>query len=221
MTALARLDERVVRAHPSRAAHRVRGRRDASGPAYQRNGAGAPSCHGQALEATRTQDQAFYREYLSDDATPVVPAGTFTKDQIVAAMGDGTFQSSAIDDERVVVLSPDAGMVTYVATFGEGELRVRPSLPRSTDDRPVRGRAFSISRHHSLRVDPAVRIAGYSGTRGVKAAPMAHSLRCECPVDSLARGSEPVITIRHPAPEPSGHILGSPGRQPSTRRWKT
>ena len=75
----------------------------------------------QAIEATRKRDQDFYRGYLSDDAIAVVPAGTFSKDQIVAAMGAGTFQSSAIDDERVIPLGPDAGVVTYVATFGEGE----------------------------------------------------------------------------------------------------
>jgi hypothetical protein len=75
----------------------------------------------QALDATRSRDQAFYRRYLSDDATAVVPAGTFTKDQIVAAMAAGTFQSSGIADERVISLGPDAGVVTYVATFGDGE----------------------------------------------------------------------------------------------------
>jgi hypothetical protein len=74
----------------------------------------------QALEATRKRDTAFYREYLTDDAIAVVPAGIFTRDQIVGAMGQGTFQSSAIDDERAVPLGTDAGMVTYVATFGEG-----------------------------------------------------------------------------------------------------
>ena len=73
-----------------------------------------------ALEATRNRDLAFYRDYLADDAIAVVPAGIFAKDQIVAAMGQGTFQSSAIDDERVIPLGPDAGLVIYIATFGDG-----------------------------------------------------------------------------------------------------
>jgi hypothetical protein len=73
-----------------------------------------------ALEATRNRDTAFYREYLADDAIAVVPAGTFNRDQIVEAMGSGVFQSSAIDEERAIPLGSDAGMVTYVATFGNG-----------------------------------------------------------------------------------------------------
>jgi hypothetical protein len=43
-----------------------------------------------------------------------------TRDQIIEAMGSGVFQSSAIDEERAVPLGSDAGLVTYVATFGDG-----------------------------------------------------------------------------------------------------
>jgi hypothetical protein len=75
----------------------------------------------QALAATRDRDQDFYRGYLADDAVAVLPAGVFDKDAVIAALGAPRvpFQSSAIEDTRVMVLGPDTGIVTYRATFGD------------------------------------------------------------------------------------------------------
>ena len=75
----------------------------------------------QALAATKERDQDFYRGYLADDAIAVLPAGVFDKAAVVAALGAPRvpFQSSAIEDTRVMVLGPDTGIVTYRATLGD------------------------------------------------------------------------------------------------------
>ena len=80
----------------------------------------------QALAATRDRDQDFYRGYLSDDAVAVLPAGVFDKESVVAALGAPRvpFQSSTVQDTRVTVLGPDAGLVTYRATLSAGEVFV-------------------------------------------------------------------------------------------------
>ena len=62
----------------------------------------------QALAATKTRDQDFYRGYLADDAIAILPAGVFGKEAIIAALGAPTvpFQSSEIKETNVVVLGP-------------------------------------------------------------------------------------------------------------------
>jgi hypothetical protein len=79
-----------------------------------------------ALAATRDRDQDFYRGYLADDAVAILPAGVFDKAAVVAALGGSQvpFQSSRIDDTRVVVLGPDAGVVTYRAILASGPVFV-------------------------------------------------------------------------------------------------
>jgi hypothetical protein len=78
----------------------------------------------QALAATKTRDQDFYRGYLADDAIAILPAGVFGKAAIVAALGAPAvpFQSSEIKDTSVVVLGPDSGLVTYRATLATGDV---------------------------------------------------------------------------------------------------
>jgi uncharacterized protein (TIGR02246 family) len=73
----------------------------------------------QALDATKRHDGAFYRDYLADDATAIVPVGVFGKEAVVAAMSTpgGGFQATSISDTQARVLGPDIGLVTYVATF--------------------------------------------------------------------------------------------------------
>jgi hypothetical protein len=80
----------------------------------------------QALAATRDRDQTFYRGYLADDAVAILPAGVFDKTAIVAALGSPRvpFESSKIDDTQIMVLSPDAGVVTYRATLASGQVIV-------------------------------------------------------------------------------------------------
>ena len=80
----------------------------------------------QALAATRDRDQDFYRGYLADDAVAVLPAGVFDKSAVIAALGapSVSFQSSTIEDTRVVVLGPDAGVVTYRAGLASGKVFV-------------------------------------------------------------------------------------------------
>lgn len=73
----------------------------------------------QALDATKNSNTAFYQSYLSDDAIAIVPFGVFNKDALVQQMGSSNspFQSKRIDDTRVIVLSPESGIVTYKATY--------------------------------------------------------------------------------------------------------
>jgi hypothetical protein len=80
----------------------------------------------QALAATRDRDQDFYRGYLADDAVAVLPAGVFDKAAVVAALGAAQvpFQSSKVEDTRITVLGPDAGVVTYRAHLASGEVFV-------------------------------------------------------------------------------------------------
>ena len=71
-----------------------------------------------AIRATDNADVGFYAGYFADNAIGVTPGGIFSKQQILAAMKDGKFfNSSKIDDSRAVALGPDAGLVTYRATF--------------------------------------------------------------------------------------------------------
>ena len=79
-----------------------------------------------AIAATRDRDQEFYRGYLADDALAVLPAGVFDKTAVVAALGAPSvpFQASTIEDTRVIVLGPDAGVVTYRAGLATGEVFV-------------------------------------------------------------------------------------------------
>lgn len=79
-----------------------------------------------ALTATRDRDQDFYRGYLADDAVAVLPAGVFDKNAVVASLGAQKvpFQSTKIEDTRVMVLGEDAGVVTYRATLPIGVMLV-------------------------------------------------------------------------------------------------
>jgi hypothetical protein len=80
----------------------------------------------QALAATRDRDQDFYGGYLADDAVAILPAGVFDKAAVVAALSSARvpFQSSKVEDTRVMVLGPDAGVVTYRATLASGQVFV-------------------------------------------------------------------------------------------------
>jgi len=74
-----------------------------------------------ALAATRARDLAFYRGYLAEDAIAVLPVGVMGKEAILRAVERGAIQGADIAGTRVLVLGPDAGLVTYRATFeGEG-----------------------------------------------------------------------------------------------------
>lgn len=72
-----------------------------------------------ALEATKNHDADFYNGYLADNAIAIVAFGIFTKEAIVQQMAspNSAFRSIKIEDTRVMVLSPDSGVVTYKATF--------------------------------------------------------------------------------------------------------
>jgi hypothetical protein len=74
-----------------------------------------------AIRANEKGDVSFYAEYLSDDAIGVTPHGVFNKQQILAALKNGSFRSSRIEDTRALALSDDAGMVTYRAWFEAAE----------------------------------------------------------------------------------------------------
>jgi hypothetical protein len=72
-----------------------------------------------AIRATADADAAFYKDYLAEDAIGVTPMGIFNKSQILDAMAGGqAFKSSKIENSRAKALGPDAGLVTYEATFG-------------------------------------------------------------------------------------------------------
>jgi hypothetical protein len=68
-----------------------------------------------AIRATEKGDEAFYAEYLADDAIGVTAQGVHNKPQILAMLRSGGFKSSRVEDTRVVALSDDAGLVTYRA----------------------------------------------------------------------------------------------------------
>jgi len=71
-----------------------------------------------AMCATEKGDADFYASYLADNAIGVTPQGVFNKQQILQGMKNGkTFKSSKIEGSRAVALGPDAGLVTYRATF--------------------------------------------------------------------------------------------------------
>ena len=70
-----------------------------------------------AIRANEKGDVSFYAEYLADDAIGVTPQGVFNKQQILAALKNGGFLSSRVEDTRAFALSDDAGMVTYRAWF--------------------------------------------------------------------------------------------------------
>jgi hypothetical protein len=68
-----------------------------------------------AIRASDKGDVSFYAEYLADDAVGVTPQGIFNKQQILAALNNGSFRSLKVEDSRAFALSDDAGMVTYRA----------------------------------------------------------------------------------------------------------
>ena len=78
-----------------------------------------------AVRANEKGDVSFYAEYLSDDAIGVTPHGVFDKQQILAALKNGSFKSSRVEDTRAFALSDDAGMVTYRAWFESGGASAR------------------------------------------------------------------------------------------------
>jgi hypothetical protein len=72
-----------------------------------------------ALQATRDNDVAYYDAYVADDALGIFPYGTFDKAAVLAqvARPQPSFRALGIEDEQVVVLSPDCGLVTYTALY--------------------------------------------------------------------------------------------------------
>lgn len=73
-----------------------------------------------AIRANEKSDVSFYAEYLADDAIGVTPQGVFNKQQILAALRNGGFKSTRVEDTRAFALSDDAGMVTYRAWLETG-----------------------------------------------------------------------------------------------------
>lgn len=73
----------------------------------------------EALHATQEGDGAFYQNYLSDNAIAIVPFGVFNKQAIVQQMSSvkSAFKSTAIEDTKAIVLTPESGIVTYKATY--------------------------------------------------------------------------------------------------------
>ena len=70
-----------------------------------------------AIRANEKCDVSFYAEYLADDAISVTPSGIFSKQQILAALKNGGFKSTKVEDTRAFALSDDVGLVTYRAWF--------------------------------------------------------------------------------------------------------
>lgn len=72
-----------------------------------------------AIRANEKGDVSFYAEYFADDAIGVTPHGVFDKQQMLAALRNGSFRSTKVEDTRAFAFSDDAGMVTYRAWFEE------------------------------------------------------------------------------------------------------
>jgi hypothetical protein len=73
-----------------------------------------------AIRATERADVDFYASYFADNAIGVTPLGILNKQQMLENMkGGNTFKSSKVADSRAVALGPDAGLVTYRATFAQ------------------------------------------------------------------------------------------------------
>lgn len=72
-----------------------------------------------AIVATKNADTDFYEDYLADNAVAIVPMGVFNKKAIVNQIGavNSQFKSSRVEDTKVIVLTPESGIVTYKATF--------------------------------------------------------------------------------------------------------
>ena len=72
-----------------------------------------------ALRATRESDVDFYDGYLAEDATAILPYGTFDKAAVLAqvARPQPDFRATAIEDEHIDVLSDDCGLVRYTAVY--------------------------------------------------------------------------------------------------------
>lgn len=72
-----------------------------------------------AIRAEEKGDVYFYADYLADDAIGVTPHGVFDKQQMLAALTNGSFRTTKVEDTRAFALSDDAGMVTYRAWITE------------------------------------------------------------------------------------------------------
>jgi len=72
-----------------------------------------------AVRAEEKGDVYFYADYLADDAIGVTPHGVFDKQQMLAALTNGSFRTTKVEDTRAFALSDDAGMVTYRAWIME------------------------------------------------------------------------------------------------------
>ena len=72
-----------------------------------------------ALKASRENDRDFYVGYLDDGAVAILPAGRFSKAQVLGSMrGDRSpFSARRIEDTEITVLGEDAGVVTYKAIY--------------------------------------------------------------------------------------------------------
>ena len=81
-----------------------------------------------AVAASAVNDRNFYESYLDDAAIAILPLGMLRKEQVLASMtGEkAPFAAKRIEDEKIVPLGSDAGIVTYKATYDgpKGEFSV-------------------------------------------------------------------------------------------------
>jgi hypothetical protein len=75
-----------------------------------------------AVRATREHDVEYYDGYASDDCMAIMPYGTFGKAWLLNQLRQpqASFQALGIEDERVMVLSDDCGLVYYTRSIRAG-----------------------------------------------------------------------------------------------------
>jgi hypothetical protein len=88
-----------------------------------------------AIQATRDSDVAYYDAYAADDAIGIFPWGTFDKAAVLAqvAQPQPPFQSLGIEDEQVMVLTEDCGVVRYTALYPSRRVAVSTLFLRRND----------------------------------------------------------------------------------------
>jgi hypothetical protein len=71
-----------------------------------------------AVAASAVNDRDFYESYLDDAAVAILPLGMLRKEQVLASMtGEkAPFAAKRIEEEKILPLGSDAGIVTYKAT---------------------------------------------------------------------------------------------------------
>jgi len=65
--------------------------------------------------------EAYYRHHMTEDALMAFPFGVMTKEEALSAMAEADpWSSYEMADPRVVMLSPDSGVVVYSVTAQRG-----------------------------------------------------------------------------------------------------